>query len=75
MWIHSNKLVSLKGVGIYSFAFLLFNRTIEDTLSDFEGTKGLSVLGSKDSSRIGRIPMAKLETIINSVKNFHNKTV
>jgi len=44
------------------------NETLVDAISDFEGSQELSAHETEDSSRRARIPMAKLETIINSVK-------
>lgn len=59
--------------GRYTLTIWSNNKTTEDALLDFEGSQELSAHGNEDSSRRARIPMAKLETIINSVKQISKK--
>jgi len=59
--------------GRYTLTIWSNNKTTADAISDFEGSQELSAHGTEDSSRRARIPMAKLETIINSVKQLSEK--
>jgi len=45
--------------------------TTENALSDFIGSQELSALGSEDSERKARIPMTKLDDIIDALKHFN----
>lgn len=56
--------------GRYTCTIWSNNKTTEEALKDFVGSQGLSAHGTEDSSRRARIPMAKLETIISSLKQF-----
>jgi len=59
--------------GRYTLTIWSKDKTTEDALLDFEGSQELSAHGSEDSSRRARISMAKLETIISSIKQFRRK--
>ena len=59
--------------GRYTLTIWSNNKTTENALSDFEGSQELSAHGTEDSSRRARIPMAKLETIIRSIRQLNKK--
>ena len=59
--------------GRYTLTIWSNNKTTDDALLDFEGSQELSAHGTEDSSRRARIPMAKLETIIHSIRQLNKK--
>lgn len=56
--------------GRYTLTIWSNNKTTDDALKDFLGSQELSAHGKEDSSRRARIPMAKLEDIINSLRYY-----
>lgn len=62
--------ISGKTGGRYTFTIWSNNKSTEDALKDFVGSQELSAHGTEDSSRRARIPMAKLDEIISSLKQF-----
>lgn len=56
--------------GRYTLTIWSNTKTTEDALEDFIGSQELSAQGSEDSSRRARIPMAELNMIIESLKQF-----
>lgn len=59
-----------KTVGRYTLTIWSNKKSTEDALKDFTGSQKLSAHGTEDSSRKVRIPMASLEEIISSIKQF-----
>ena len=59
--------------GRYTLTIWSNNKSTEDALKDFVGSQELEAHGTEDSSRRARIPMAKLEEIISSLKRFSGK--
>jgi len=57
--------------GRYTLTIWSKNKTTENALSDFIGSQELSALGSEDSERKARIPMTKLDDIIDALKHFN----
>jgi hypothetical protein len=62
--------LSVRTAGRYTFTIWSRTKSTEEALQDFEGSQELSAQGSEDSDRRARIPMAKLETIIEAIENF-----
>jgi len=62
--------LSGKTGGRYTLTIYSKNKTTEDALNDFIGSQELSAHGSDESDRQARISMAKLEQIINALKQF-----
>ncbi len=56
--------------GRYTLTIWSNNKSTEDAVKDFVGSQELSAHGTEDSSRRARIPMANLEEIIRSLKQF-----
>ena len=63
-------LISGKTGGRYTLTIWSNTKSTEDALKDFVGSQELSPLGSDDSSRRARIPMADLNMIVKSLKQF-----
>lgn len=63
-------LISGKTGGRYTLTIWSNTKSTEDALKEFVGSQELSPLGSDDSSRRARIPMAELDMIIESLKQF-----
>lgn len=59
--------------GRYTLTIFSKTKSTEDALKDFLGAQELSAHGSDDSDRRARIPMAKLESIIDALKKFNIK--
>ena len=59
--------------GRYTLTIYSNNRTTEEALLDFEESQELSAHGSDESPRRARIPMARLETVIHSIRKFCQK--
>ena len=62
--------INAKTGGRYTLTIWSNSKTTEDALKDFIGSQELSAHGSEESPRRARIPMAKLETIIESLKQY-----
>lgn len=58
--------------GRYTLTIFSKNKSTEDALKDFSGAQELSAHGSEDSNRRARIPMARLESIIEAIKTFND---
>jgi hypothetical protein len=56
--------------GRYTLTIWSNNKSTEDAIKDFVGAQELSAQGTEDSSRIARIPMARLEEITSSLKQY-----
>lgn len=56
--------------GRYTLTIWSNSKSTEDALKDFVGSQELEAHGIEDSSRVARIPMAKLEEIINSLRQY-----
>ena len=56
--------------GRYTLTIWSNIKSTEDALKDFIGAQELSAHGTEDSSRKARIPMARLEEIISSIKQY-----
>jgi len=61
--------------GRYTLTIFSNTKATEDALKDFVGSQELSAHGSEDSTRKARIPMAKLEQIISSLKQFSEQAM
>ncbi len=59
--------------GRYTLTIWSDAKSTEDAIRDFPNAQELSALGSADSNRRARIPMAKLDLIIESLKIFSSK--
>ena len=57
--------------GRYTLTIWAKNKSTENALKDFVGSQELSGNSSEDSSRKARIPMAKLNEIIDALKQFN----
>lgn len=62
--------ISGKTGGRYTLTIWSDNKTTDDALKDFSGAQELEAHAKEDSSRRARISMAKLEDIVDSLKNF-----
>ena len=66
--------LSGKTGGRYTLTIFSKKKSTEEALKDFLGSQEPSVLGKDDTPRKARIPMAKLEKIFDSLKQF-NQTI
>lgn len=57
--------------GRYTLTIYSNNKTTDDAMKDFIGSQELSSTGTEDSSRRARIPMAKLDEIIDTLRQFN----
>jgi hypothetical protein len=70
-WIGDYRLhIGGKTGGRYTLTIWSNSKTTEDALKDFKGSQELSAHGKEDSSRRARIPMARLEDIIDSLMHY-----
>ena len=61
--------------GRYTLTIWSNTKTTEDALNDFLGSQELTALSKEDSTRKARIPMAKLEDIMNSLKSYMDQAL
>jgi len=54
----------------YTLTIWSRSKSTEEALSDFQGSQELSSTSTEDSNRKARIPMAKIESIFESLKSF-----
>jgi Meiotically up-regulated gene 113 len=64
--------ISGKSGGLYTLTINSKGRTTEQALKDFPMSQGLSAHGKEESPRCARIPMSKLEIIMQSISHFSN---
>lgn len=65
-----NLALSGKTGGRYTFTIWSKTKTTEEALVDFSNSQELSAHGSENSDRRARIPMSRLETILESISNY-----
>ena len=65
-----NLALSGKTGGLYTFTIWSKTKTTEEALNDFSNSQELSAHGSENSDRRARIPMSRLETILESISKF-----
>ena len=65
--------ISGKTNGLYTLTIWSKTKTTDEALKDFTGSQELSSHSTEDSTRKARIPMAKLEDIVNALRQFNNK--
>jgi hypothetical protein len=56
--------------GRYTFTIWSKTKTTEEALDDFSNSQELSSQGSEKSDPCARIPMGRLETILESIRKF-----
>ena len=61
--------------GRYTFTIWSKTKTTEDALADFSNSQELSAHGSESSDRRARIPMSRLETILESVSKYNEANI
>lgn len=67
--------ISSKTSGRYTLTIWSKNKSTEQALHDFKGSQELAAHSSEDSDRRARIPLAKLEQILDAIKEYKNSNI